>query len=175
MVMHNVFIGIGSNIGDRLHHLQGAADRLAALEHTTIAAISAIYLTEPIGDSEQHRFYNGVMLLETALAPEKLRQHCKIIEQELGRPEKYARWSPRVIDLDILLYDDICLQTETLSIPHPELQQRKFVLIPLLDIANPQHPKTGQSIGQLLEACNDQSVLIKTKKSVEIKKRGSSV
>ncbi len=175
MVMHNVFIGIGSNIGDRLHHLQGAADRLAALEQTTIAAISAIYLTEPIGDSEQHRFYNGVMLLETALVPEDLRQHCKIIEQELGRPEKYLRWSPRVIDLDILLYDDICLQTETLSIPHPELQQRKFVLIPLLDIANPQHPKTGQSIGQLLEACNDQSVLIKTKKSVEIKKRGSSV
>ncbi len=173
--MHNVFIGIGSNIGNRLHHLQSAVDRLAVLEHTTITAISAIYLTEPIGNSEQHRFYNGVMSLETPLAPEKLRRYCKIIEQELGRPEKYARWSPRVIDLDILLYDDLCLQTATLSIPHPELQQRKFVLIPLLDIANPLHPKTGLSIHQLLDACNDQSVLIKTKNILMIKKRGSSI
>ena len=130
-------------------------------------------MTEPIGESEQNRFYNGVLQLETSLPPEELRRQCKTIEQELGRPDTYLRWSPRVIDLDILLYDDAIIQTETLSIPHPELHCRKFVLIPLLDIANPQHPSLRHTILQLLKCCNDQSVLIKTRESIRIKKNGA--
>ncbi|MEI6639800.1 MAG: 2-amino-4-hydroxy-6-hydroxymethyldihydropteridine diphosphokinase [Chlorobium sp.] len=169
--MHKVFIGIGSNIGNRLVHLQEAIDLLMELDDTSVCAVSAIYITEPIGDTEQHRFYNGVLLLETSLSPEELRRGCKTIEQNLGRPHSYPRWSPRVIDLDILLYDDLCLRTESLSIPHPELQHRKFVLVPLLDIANTLHPETGKSIRQLLECCKDPSVLIRTKEKIMTKKR----
>ena len=103
-----------------------------------------------------------------------MRRQCKTIEQELGRPDAYPRWSPRVIDLDILLYDDAIIKTETLSIPHPELHYRKFVLIPLLDIANPLHPAMQQTMLQLLEYCNDRSVLIKTREKIRIKKRRST-
>ncbi|MEI7708473.1 MAG: 2-amino-4-hydroxy-6-hydroxymethyldihydropteridine diphosphokinase [Chlorobium sp.] len=171
MPMHKVYIGIGSNIGNRLVHLQEAVDRLALLEHTSVENASSIYMTEPVGETEQDRFYNGVILLETSLPPEELRRQCKIIEQELGRPDAYPRWSPRVIDLDILLYDDRCFQSETLSIPHPELHHRKFVLIPLLDIANPLHPLKHQTILKLLESCDDRSVLIRVREKIEIKKR----
>ena len=170
MPRHKVFIGIGSNIGNRLRHLQEAVDRLAHLDETSVRAISSIYMTEPVGESEQNRFFNGVLQLETSFQAEELRWQCKTIEQELGRPDFYPRWSPRVIDLDILLYDDTSIQTETLSIPHPELHCRKFVLVPLLDIANPLHPAMQQTILQLLECCNDRSVLIKIKERVEIKK-----
>ncbi|MEI8102655.1 MAG: 2-amino-4-hydroxy-6-hydroxymethyldihydropteridine diphosphokinase [Chlorobium sp.] len=171
MAIHEVYIGIGSNIGNRLINLQGAIDLLNELDKTSVNEVSAIYMTEPIGEAEQRRFYNGVILLETSLSPEELRRQCKTIEQKLGRPANYPRWSPRAIDLDILLYDDLCLNTETLSIPHPELEQRKFVLVPLLDIANPLHPKTGKTIRQHLGCSKDQSVLIKTKEHIRIKKR----
>ena len=172
-MMHKVFIGIGSNIGNRIHHLQEAVDKLMKLDDTSVCGVSSIYMTEPIGETEQNRFYNGVILLETLLPPEELRLKCKTIEHDLGRPDGYPRWSARVIDLDILLYDDAIIQTETLSIPHPELHCRKFVLIPLLDIANPQHPSLRHTILQLLKCCNDQSVLIKTRESIRIKKNGA--
>ncbi|MEI7934103.1 MAG: 2-amino-4-hydroxy-6-hydroxymethyldihydropteridine diphosphokinase [Chlorobiaceae bacterium] len=171
MLAHKVFIGIGSNIGDRLGHLQDAVYQLALLDETSLCAISSIYMTEPIGDTEQHRFYNGVLLLETSLSPEELRLQCKNIERALGRPDFYSRWSPRVIDLDILLYDSTLIHSDTLSIPHRELPRRKFVLIPLLDIANPLHPVMQQTILQLLNCCPDRSVLVRIKESVEIKKK----
>ena len=171
MLMHNVFIGIGSNIGNRLIHLQEAVNRLCLLENTSVENVSSIYMTEPVGETEQYRFYNGVILLDTSLTPEELRRHCKIIEQELGRPDAYPRWSPRVIDLDILLYDNLSFRSGTLSIPHTELHHRKFVLIPLLDIANPLHPAKQKTILQLLECCTDRSVLIRVKGTIEIKKR----
>jgi 2-amino-4-hydroxy-6-hydroxymethyldihydropteridine diphosphokinase len=166
MTPHKVFIGIGSNIGDRLLHLEEAVNRLSLLDETSVVRLSAVYMTEPVGESGQNRFYNGVVLIETALLPEELRRQCKIIEQELGRPEKYPRWSPRVIDLDILLYDDLIITTPTLSIPHPELHCRKFVLIPLLDIANPVHPVTAESARQLLDRCSDRSVLIRLRENI---------
>jgi 2-amino-4-hydroxy-6-hydroxymethyldihydropteridine diphosphokinase len=168
MPPHHVFIGIGSNIGDRLQHLQEAVERLSRLDETSVQSVSPIYMTEPVGESGQNRFYNGVVLIETALPPEELRRQCKIIEQELGRPEEYPRWSPRVIDLDILLYDDLVISTATLCIPHPELQSRKFVLLPILDIADPVYPATGEKIHQLLAHCSDRSVLIKLKARIRI-------
>ena len=171
MHKHKVFIGIGSNIGNRLEHLQKAVDQLDMLTSTSVIKVSSIYMTEPIGETEQNRFYNGVILIETSLHPEKLRAHCKIIEQDLGRPGEYPRWCPRVIDLDILLYDDLCIHTETLSIPHPELHHRKFVLIPILDLANPVDPEKRQTILQLLECCTDRSVLIRLKETIVSKKK----
>ncbi len=168
MAMHKVFIGIGSNIGNRLIHLQEAIDLIMKMDGTSVCAVSSIYMTEPIGETEQNRFYNGVILLETTRSPEELRLKCKTIEQELGRPEGYPRWSARVIDLDILLYDDLRIDTDALSIPHPELLHRKFVLIPLLDIANPLHPATRETISKLLDRCEDRSVLIKIKENIMI-------
>ncbi|WP_040433289.1 2-amino-4-hydroxy-6-hydroxymethyldihydropteridine diphosphokinase [Chlorobium ferrooxidans] len=168
MTPHKVFIGIGSNIGDRLHHLQEAVDRVSLLENTAVVKVSHVYMTEPVGEAGQNRFYNGVVLLDTALAPEELRRQCKIIEQELGRPETYPRWSPRVIDLDILLYDDLVISTPALTIPHPELHCRKFVLLPMLDIANPLYPATGENTLQLLDRCIDRSVLIRVRESIRV-------
>ncbi len=175
MLTHKVFIGIGSNIGNRLNHLQEAVDRLDLIEEMKVCEVSSVYMTEPVGETEQNRFYNAVVLLETSLSPEELRRECKTIELELGRPDAYPRWSPRVIDLDILLFDDLCIQTEKLSIPHRELHRRKFVLIPLLDIANPLHPEMKKSILQLLEQCDDQSVLIRIRESIRIKKGRNSM
>ncbi len=174
MTTHQVYIGIGSNIGDRLRYMQEAVRRLDTLQQTTVSAVSSIYMTEPVGESSQNRFYNGVLLLNTALPPEELRRECKIIEQELGRPENYERWSPRVIDLDILLYNLQCFKSETLSIPHRELHRRKFVLVPLLDLANPLHPEMQRSILQLLQLCTDRSVLIKTREKIDINKKRSA-
>ena len=87
MPAHKVFIGIGSNIGNRLCHLQEAVNQLALLDETSVSAVSSIYMTEPIGDTELNRFYNGVILLDTLFSPEELRLQCKTIEQELGRPD----------------------------------------------------------------------------------------
>ncbi|NTW81801.1 MAG: 2-amino-4-hydroxy-6-hydroxymethyldihydropteridine diphosphokinase [Chlorobiaceae bacterium] len=170
MRLHKAFIALGSNIGNRLENLREAVDRLSLNEHTTVLEISAVYMTEPVGETGQERFFNGVVLIETLLPPEELRSYCKTIERELGRPEAYRRWSPRVIDLDIILYDDWCVRSETLSIPHHEMHNRKFVLVPLLDIANPLHPSIGQTAVQLLDSCSDRSVLIKLKKKLTIKK-----
>ena len=160
MRYHKAYIGIGSNIGNRMLHLREAVDMLARTDGISLEAVSSIYMTEPVGDTSQQRFYNGVVLVGTTMEPETLRQCCKTIEREIGRPEAYRRWSPRVIDLDILLYGDLCCQSDTLSIPHPEMHNRKFVLVPLLDIANPPNPSSGKTARQLLAECPDCSVLI---------------
>lgn len=172
MTLHKAYVALGSNIGNRLQNLHDAIERLNILEEISILAVSAVYMTEPVGETGQDRFYNGVILLETSFSPEELRLCCKSIERELGRPQAYRRWSPRVIDLDILLFENRCIRSETLSIPHPEMHNRKFVLIPLLDIANPKHPALGQSAQQLLESCSDRSVLIKLKNKLTITRIG---
>lgn len=160
-VRHTLYIGIGSNIGDRIAHLREAVARLDGLEGTRVEGSSAIYMTEPVGEALQERFFNGVVKLSTQLDPEHLRRECKAIEHELGRPKAYRRWSPRVIDLDLLLCDDMVVSTPTLTLPHPELHKRKFVLVPLLDLGNPRHPVMKMSALELLQTCPDRSVPIK--------------
>jgi 2-amino-4-hydroxy-6-hydroxymethyldihydropteridine diphosphokinase len=155
------YIGIGSNVGDRLGWLQQAVDRLARLPDTAVTGVSRVYMTEPFGDPDQGRYFNAVVEVRTSLDPANLRARCKEIEQELGRPGQYQRWSPRTIDLDILLYGGRCIENELLVIPHAEMHRRKFVLVPLLDIANPLHPRLRQSIAELLKSCEDRSVPVK--------------
>lgn len=162
------YIGIGSNVGDRLAYLQGAIDRLAWLELTNVTGVSRAYMTEPFGDPDQERYFNAVVAVETALAPDALRAGCKAIERELGRPDNYERWSPRSIDLDILLYGNQCIETDLLSIPHAEMHRRKFVLVPLLDIANPEHPRRHRPITELLKSCTDSSVPIRLAEKLKI-------
>lgn len=162
------YIGIGSNVGDRLHHLQEAVDLLGAVAGTSVTAVSRVYMTEPVGDIEQERFFNAVVRISTILDPVALRAHCKAIEQQLGRPGKYLRWSPRTIDLDILLYGKLCMKSDLLVIPHNELHRRKFVLVPLLDIDNPLHPLLDATMAELLRTCGDPSVPIRLTEELEM-------
>ncbi|NTU57346.1 MAG: 2-amino-4-hydroxy-6-hydroxymethyldihydropteridine diphosphokinase [Chlorobiaceae bacterium] len=171
MPLITAYIGIGSNVGDRFANLQGAVDLLGTLPETTVAGVSRVYMTEPVGDTEQERFFNAVVSIATSLEPDVLRAHCKSIEHDLGRPDQYRRWSPRTIDLDILLYGDQCIKSDILCIPHIELHHRKFVIIPLLDIDNPEHPAMHCTIADLLKTCGDPSVPVRLTEQLLIKKK----
>lgn len=163
------YIGIGSNVGDRFARLQQAVDRLDHLPGTRVTGVSGVYMTEPFGDPDQERYFNAVVAVATSIGPAELRAQCKAVEQQLGRPDHYQRWSPRTIDLDILLYGDLCIESDLLVIPHAEMHRRKFVIIPLLDIANPEHPRLHCSIADLLETCGDPSVPIRLTEKLEIR------
>jgi 2-amino-4-hydroxy-6-hydroxymethyldihydropteridine diphosphokinase len=165
------YIGIGSNVGDRFANLQTAVDMLGLLPDTMVIGVSRVYMTEPVGDIEQERFFNAVVAIASALSPLDLRSHCKAIEHDLGRPDRYRRWSPRTIDLDILLYGNMSIKNDLLIIPHAELHHRKFVIVPLLDIDNPVHPVMHRSIADLLKTCGDPSVPVRLTEQLQIKKK----
>ncbi len=151
-----VYLGLGSNIGDRYGHLIEALDRLQAC--LAIDVISSIYETEPWGYAGQPRFLNAVCGGETDLSPQELLGAVKAIEADLGR-EPTFRYGPRVIDIDILLYAEISLEQADLSIPHAHVPERDFVLAPLNEIApEAVHPKTGKTI-RVLSAALDLSAV----------------
>lgn len=156
---HTVFIGAGSNIGDRTENLQQAIYRLEELPKSSVTRVSRVYYSEPLGPVEQQWFYNAVFEMHTELAPETLLSCCRQTEIRMGRPAGHAPWGPRTIDLDILLYDDMTCELEHLIIPHPELSNRKFVLLPLLDLVNPLHPVSGRTMEELLATCPDRSII----------------
>ena len=124
-------IGIGSNVGDAAAHVRDAFDRLAALG--TVIARSSLHRTKAWGVRDQPDFFNAAALLETTFAPYDLLRELKALERQLGRVETY-RWGPRVIDLDILAYDDLELDEPQLTIPHARLRERAFALAPLAEI-----------------------------------------
>ena len=160
--IHLAYIGFGSNIGDRLKHLQNAIHALSKMEGIVLEQISSIYKTAPVGYEAQGQFLNGVAAIQTSLSPLSLLQTLKDIETVIGRQHR-IRWGPREIDLDILIYGDLCVQTEELVIPHPEMHLRGFVLVPLAEIApNLVHPVFQESIQTLLNRLkNGKSVLKK--------------
>jgi len=127
-----VYLGLGSNLGDRAGNLWDASRRVHELARTRIARLSPLYETEPIGPA-QNWFLNAVVELETSLPALDLLTELKRIENAMGRVPA-ERWGPRVIDLDILLYGDEHIATSELTVPHSELWNRRFVLIPLLDL-----------------------------------------
>ena len=124
-------IGIGSNVGDAAANVRAAFERLTELG--TLTARSSLYRTRAWGVTDQADFYNAAALLETALEPHDLLRELKRIEAEMGRVATY-RWGPRVIDLDILAYDDVVLDDAQLTIPHAHLRERAFALAPLAEI-----------------------------------------
>jgi 2-amino-4-hydroxy-6-hydroxymethyldihydropteridine diphosphokinase len=124
-------IGIGSNVGDAAANVRLAGDRLAGLG--TLVVRSSLYRTKAWGVTDQPDFYNAAALLETALSPHDLLRALKDIEGEMGRVTTY-RWGPRVIDLDILAYDDLIIDEPHLTVPHPRLRERAFALAPLAEI-----------------------------------------
>ena len=153
------FIGAGSNIGNKARNLQEALDMLAKLPQTSVVQASGVYHSEPLGLNDQEWFYNAVIEMHTALSPDVLLSSCQKIETDMGRPAEHAKWGPRIIDLDVLLYDDLTCCLEHLTIPHSELPNRKFALLPMLDLANPVHPVLGKTMKELLETCPDRSAI----------------
>lgn len=145
---HTVYIALGTNLGERLDNLRAALDTMAP--DVTVLAESHVYETPPWGYEDQPAFLNMVVKAETGLEPESLLTYLKQIEVGLGR-EKSVRWGPRLIDLDILFYDDLVIDTPPLVIPHPRLHERAFVLVPLADVA-PEvvHPVSGEFVWELL-------------------------
>lgn len=153
---HQVFLGLGSNMGDRDAHLVAALQELAAI--ATIEQVSAVYDTAPMHYTSQPRFHNIVCQAETALTPIALLREAKAIERRLGR-QPGPRYGPRVIDIDILLYGQIVLDTPELTIPHARLAERAFALKPLAEIApSLRHPALGATIAELAAAVSQQDV-----------------
>ena len=152
---HQVYIGIGSNLGNKRENYLEALERIAKLPKTRIIKESSVYESQPHGDSKEW-YINGVIEIETELKPELLLAKFKNIERAMGRKKVRKKWGARIIDIDILLCDSLIMNKKSLKIPHPEMHQRKFVLIPLSEFA-PQviHPVLSASISELLVGVKD--------------------
>ena len=156
-LVHHTWIGLGSNLGDRVKQLSRARAHMAAA-CGNIECISGIYESIAWGFESKHMFYNQCLKMETGLSPEPLLQELLKIEEAMGRRRNDAEYSDRPIDLDILFYDDLIIQTDDLQVPHPRMAGRKFVLQPLHEIApDKRDPVTGLTVGELLAKCEDPS------------------
>jgi 2-amino-4-hydroxy-6-hydroxymethyldihydropteridine diphosphokinase len=128
------YLGLGSNLGDRLGNLQLAVDALAARDDVAMIAVSRVYETAPVGGPEQDDYLNAVAAVETELSPRQLLGVAQAIEQQAGRV-RTVRWGPRTLDVDVLLVGDERVDEPDLQVPHPRLHERAFVLVPLHDLA----------------------------------------
>lgn len=148
---HTAYIGLGSNIGDRKRYLNNAL-QLMNSPHSRLVKVSGFYSTKPVGYTAQEDFLNCAAELTVRMTPHELLRFLQAIETRLHR-ERTVKWGPRTIDLDILLYDDAIIRSETLQIPHPRMHERLFVLVPLSELApDLTHPVLKQPMLQLKEA-----------------------
>jgi len=154
---HRAFLSLGSNLGDRRAVLDEALVRLEASGSIRVVRRSALYDTAPVAKTDQPRFLNLVAELETDLSPGALLDATLTVEESLGRT-RGVRWGPRTLDIDILLYDDLSMQTDRLVLPHPEMMHRRFVLEPLVEIAPGLILPDGRPARALLAAVPDQDV-----------------
>ena len=157
--MAQVYISFGSNLGDRRAAIRAALTALPVAIAGRVLAVSRLYETAPWGVTDQPPFLNGVALLDTPLAPLDLLAALKGLEATAGR-HAGPRWGPRPLDLDILLYDSLHLSTATLTIPHPRLLDRRFVLQPLADLWPPHRPLLGAPLTDHLARVADQAVVL---------------
>ena len=147
---HNIaYIGFGSNLNDRFEYIRSAAWEITRNENCKIVKFSSIYETKPFGETDQPNFLNAVAKIETSQSVQELFGFIKNIEKKLGRKETY-KWGPREIDLDLLFYNDIVFSDENLTVPHPGIQHRDFVLAPLIEIEPTLfHPVLKQKISDI--------------------------
>lgn len=147
---HEAYIGLGSNLDRPAGQLDEARRRLALIEGVEITRVSSYYATAPVGVPDQPWFVNAALAVRTTLSPEALLAALMQVEQDMGRIRK-QRWGPRLVDLDLLLYNSDVVNTPRLQVPHPEMAVRGFVLLPLAEIA-PQafHPVLQKNVAQLL-------------------------
>jgi 2-amino-4-hydroxy-6-hydroxymethyldihydropteridine diphosphokinase len=157
---NDVFLLLGSNLGDRLQNINQAQTRISG----SVGGInhkSSVYRTAPWGVTNQPEFLNQVVLVKTDFNPQQLLRHLLKIEQEMGRVRD-AKWGPRVIDIDILFFNNELIDEKNLNIPHPGIPDRKFTLIPLVEIAPDFiHPVLLRKLSLLLEECDDASIVTK--------------
>lgn len=152
--MPNVYLLLGGNLGNRTAYLQQARESIAA-QVGSITNSSKLYETAAWGKTDQPAFLNQVLEVQTELTPEQVLQRINLIEHELGRVRQ-EHWGARVIDIDILFYDSLVLQSQRLTIPHPQLHLRRFTLMPLAELApHLAHPVLKKSIAELLLECPD--------------------
>jgi 2-amino-4-hydroxy-6-hydroxymethyldihydropteridine diphosphokinase len=156
MKEHTVYLALGSNLGNRLANLKQAIGALTP--QLEVKAKSQVYETPPWGYEDQPKFLNQVVKATTYLDPEPLLKHLKRLETALGRKESFPN-GPRLIDIDILFFDDVVLDTPMLVIPHPRLHERAFVLLPLMDL-DPDlvHPLNKKSIREMAAGCNAEGI-----------------
>ena len=158
--MTEAFIGIGSNVGDRRSFCRRAIDQLAAVEGIAVTGASSLYETSPIGGPPQRSFMNCVAGITTELEAHALLAACKGIERKLGREPSEMRWGPRVVDLDILTFGDLKLNEPDLEIPHPRITERRFVLVPLLEIAPDASDPWGGRYADWLDDAEGEVILL---------------
>lgn len=158
--MATAYIGIGSNVGDKAGNCRLAIEALKQAPGVLRVRGSSLYRTDPVGYTQQEEFVNCAAEIETGLSPQELLVLCKGIEQRLGRVRTF-HWGPRVIDLDILLYEQAVIDDGDLQIPHPAMSSRRFVLAPLAELAPEMfHPVYGKTAAQMLNECDDNSGVI---------------
>ena len=153
---HRIYIGIGSNLGDRRANTAEAIDRITKIPDTRVVRASSLYESEPLGNAKTW-FVNSVIEIETEMGAEPMLKRLKAIEDAMGRKRvKGKRWGSRIIDLDILLSENEVVDKRNLRVPHPEMHKRRFVLMPLAELApHVVHPGLGQSVSALLATVKD--------------------
>jgi 2-amino-4-hydroxy-6-hydroxymethyldihydropteridine diphosphokinase len=159
--MHQVFLGIGGNIGNKHNNLTNVL-LLIEKELGAIRKKSSVYETPPWRFQAEENFWNMVVKIETRLNPDELLQKIKTIEEEFGRKPRTEDYSSREMDIDILYFDDLVIENERLKIPHPHIAERLFVTVPLAEIApEKKHPLLQKTSRKLLESCGDKSEIKK--------------
>lgn len=159
---NKVYLGLGSNIGNRLNQIRRAAKLLNECGECVVARTSSVYESKPIGQAGQDNYYNAVVSIMTDLVPEKLVKLTQFIERFLGRKETDIRWSPREIDIDILFYNQLIYKNDDLIIPHPEILKRDFVLVPLKELDKDFiHPVINKKISDIDFSALEKNIICK--------------